>query len=107
MKHNTAAPSQPAPTVAPAEIPPVASTTTSSDTKLPPIAMWSVNEVVQVLKAEGLPQKEVELFAEQAVVGQLLLDGLTDQDMSEMGVAQGLRRRAILAVIKRVVGAYA
>ena len=68
--------------------------------------MWRVTDVVKVLQREGMPEKEVALFAEQAVVGQLLLDGLSEEDLQEMGVTVRLRRRAILALIKHILTTY-
>ncbi len=46
-----------------------------------------------------MPASVVEAFGNVGVTGQMIVNGISDDDLKEMGIALGVQRRAILAVL--------
>jgi hypothetical protein len=56
------------------------------------------------LKSKDIPSNVIEAFTSVGITGPMLLEGLSDDDLKEMGIAMGVQRRAVLALIKSLVG---
>ena len=65
------------------------------------VATWSVVHVRQFLDRSGMPPAVVSAFLDNGVTGELLVEGLSTDDLAEMGVT-GVKQRAVLAVIARL-----
>ena len=61
-------------------------------------------QLTQLLLSKGVAQGIVDHFTQNAISGKLVMDGLSDDDLKEMGIALVVQRKAVLAALKTVGG---
>ena len=59
-------------------------------------------QLSQLLEQKGLDASVVSLFSEHSVSGQLIVEGLDDDDLVEMGIDSGIKRKAVKAFLKQL-----
>ncbi len=62
-------------------------------------------DLANLLRAEGQAEAAVRAFLDSGVTGAVVMDGLSDADLLEMGVASAIQRRSVLSVIRKLVDA--
>lgn len=62
-------------------------------------------DLANLLRAEGQVEAVVRAFLDNGVTGEVVMDGLSDADLLEMGVASAIQRRSVLSVIRKLVDA--
>ncbi len=67
--------------------------------------VWKVEDVCSWLKCEKMPPNVIEAFANAAITGQGIIDGITDEDLQEMGITIRVLRRSILTALRTLIAA--
>ena len=56
-----------------------------------------MSQVQDHLRRARVPAVVIEAFASNGVTGAMILDGITEEDLKEMGVSSNMHRRAIMS----------
>jgi hypothetical protein len=67
------------------------------------VASWDVDDVCTWLKSKKMTAAVIEAFTENVVTGRIILDGITDEDLQDIGITTCMLRRSILLSLKELV----
>ena len=60
-------------------------------------------QVGKLLKARGMDEDTIAIFKKYNITGEIIVDGLGDDDLKEMNFTSGLQRRGIMGILKLIV----
>ena len=60
-------------------------------------------QVGKLLKARGMDDDIIRVFVKNAITGEIIVDGLSDDDLKEMSFTSGIQRRGIMGILKLIV----
>ncbi len=60
-------------------------------------------QVATLLKSQGMDDDIIRIFVKNAISGEVIVDGLSDDDLKEMSFASSIQRRGIKAILKLIV----
>ena len=60
-------------------------------------------QVAKLLKARGMDEDTIAIFTKYNITGEIIVDGLSDDDLKEMSFTSGLQRRGILGILKLII----
>jgi hypothetical protein len=66
------------------------------------LSKMNPRQVGQLMKSHGASDETVTAFEKNEVAGQVIVDGITDEDLKEMGFACGIQRRGILSMLQMI-----
>ncbi len=64
------------------------------------LSKMNPRQVGQLMKSHGASDDTVSAFEKNEVAGQVIVDGITDDDLKEMGFTSGIKRRGILSMLQ-------
>jgi hypothetical protein len=67
------------------------------------LASWDVDDVCTWLKTKKMTAAVIEAFKENVVTGRLILDGITDEDLQDIGITTRMLRRSVLSSLQELV----
>ncbi len=67
------------------------------------IRKWKVADVLKWAKEEMLAKVVVDAFQEHAIIGSVLVEGISDQDLQDMNISSKIVRRTTLGIISRLL----
>ena len=60
-------------------------------------------QVASLLKSYGASDVFVARFVDNGITGEIIVDGLSDEDLKEMGFTSGIQLRGIKGILKIIV----
>ena len=60
-------------------------------------------QVAKLLKANGANDKAVANFLDNNISGEVIVDGISDDDLKEMNFPSAIQRRGIQAILKLII----
>ncbi len=60
-------------------------------------------QVAKLLKARGANDKAVAAFLDNNISGKVIVDGLSDEDLQDIGFATPIQRRSIKAILELII----
>ena len=60
-------------------------------------------QVGKLLKARGMDDDIIRVFVKNAITGEIIVDGLSDDDLKEMKFTSGIQRRGIMGILKLII----
>ena len=82
-----------------------APTSTSSTTSVTKevLSKMDPQQVGKLLKARGMDDDIIRVFVKNAITGEIIVDGLSDDDLKEMSFTSGIQRRGIMGILKLII----
>ena len=60
-------------------------------------------QVGKLLKARGMDDDVISVFVKNVITGEIIVDGLSDDDLKEMSFTSSIQRRGILGILKLIM----
>ena len=60
-------------------------------------------QVATLLKAQGMDDDIIRVFVKNAITGEIIVDGLSDEDLKEMSFTSSIQRRGIMGILKLII----
>ena len=60
-------------------------------------------QVATLLKAHGMDDDVIRVFVKNVITGEIIVDGLSDDDLKEMKFTSSIQRRGIMGILKLII----
>jgi hypothetical protein len=80
-----------------------ASTPLSTSVTKEVLSKMDPQQVGKLLKARGMDDRTITVFKMNNITGEIIVDGLSDDDLKEMSFTSGIQRRGIMGILKLIV----